>query len=219
MNKLMMTGILTMVVCTAWQAQAKDKFSEPPEKVYDNIPANWNYYFLKPELIEAYSGDEKDEICFHEDFKPPSKFEIVRIHSGRGASSKGRSIRDVTQDYRLMLGGTDFIVISEDKLIVKTDQTGAHILDVKYCKRELRRAKYLKFFDEIEAMPSAQCYSSKLKDGLVFFTRRHAGNARCKIESIREWTGPFDLDVLSRKNMASKSETELLKNIDTHLED
>lgn len=219
MNKLMIIGLLTMAVFSSWQAQAKDKFNEPPAKVYDNIPANWNYYFLEPELIEAYSGDVKEKICFHEDFKSPSKFEAEHISSGRRASSNERSIRDVTQDYRLMLGGTDFIVISEDKLIVKTEHTGSHILNVKYCKRELRRAKYLKFFDEIEAMPSAHCYSSKLKDGLMFFTRRNSGNARCKIESIREWTGPFDLDGLSRKNKASYAENKIPNNIDTHLED
>jgi len=176
-------------------AQAKDKSTNPPKRVYDNIPASWDYYFIEPELIEKYTGEQKKKICFHEDFRSPSKFKSTPIRSSVGRRGQFR-------DFRLMLGGTDFIVVDKHALIVKTEHSGTHILNLRYCKRELHRAKYLKFFDEIEANPSDHCYSSVLKDGLSFFTRRYAGSAVCKIDSIHEWTGPFELDKLHLENNA-----------------
>jgi len=178
-----------------FNAYAKDKKNTPPEIVYNGLPASWDYYFISPEIMSKYSGDEVSEVCLDDDFvKTPALYETLILYGNR--SSRGGL--SAPHKYKLLQGGIDFKVIDREVLLVSTPETGVHIVKTKMCKRSVRRAKFIKFSDGIERLKPNRCF--KRRRGIRLLTRLKSGVAVCDIVSIHEWNGPFDSDILKAES-------------------
>lgn len=165
--------------------------TEKPELVYHDIPARWNYYFAAPQTLDAHRGEETRKVCFDDDlYKTQELFgdfsERVR---GIGRDRRGQTFR-----YKLFQGGVHFIVVGEKQFLVRTPETGTHIVETKYCKEALDRAKYITFRSDAQRETPKRCMQRS--KGFMFLTRYGTGKKFCEIESIHQWTGPFDSELL-----------------------
>ncbi|WP_371395622.1 hypothetical protein [Fretibacter rubidus] len=162
---------------------AENTFEEPPQRVYDNIPANWDDYMLEPGLLKKYKGEDLKQIVFYDDLiKPPLQYQTVRV------------TRD--QEFAVLQGGKSFIVVDPKNIIIGTANTGVNIIKTRGCRENLRRAKYVLLNME---KPNRRYRRGQY---INIMTRTNSGLKSCRIDSINEWTGPVNLVQLRAENEA-----------------
>jgi len=181
-------------------AQSED----PPERPFDNIPAKWDYYYLDGETIEAHMGEEVSRFCVDDDFMAaPHAYRTMkererargsrpRLPNTGGLSLSGSRLDNGIPEFRrfrFLQGGVDFSIVGQNALIVTLPEAGDHLIETQGCKKNLRRAKYIKFTDEIDRRKVNRCL---FKGGsVVIQTRKHtSGIKACRIKGIYAWDGP-----------------------------
>ena len=190
-------GVISTTLITAAQAKGEDKPLAPPELVYDDIPARWDYYFVQPDIISKYTGEKTKKICFGADF---SEFPDNYADQTQKVNLGSRSGIRETLRFKLLQGAVDFRVIDENRLLVSTPQTGTHVIQTRFCKSKLPRAKYLQIPVGHGRSSAKQCLRSSR--GVAFMTGYKSRVAGCEIESINEWSGPIDSDALKAESDA-----------------
>ena len=194
--KLCSAGILLLMlncVMLSPTAQAKENANktDKPPKMINGFPVNWDYYFVDSALIEKYSGESREQICFDEDFDSQAgsygRIEPFGVSIDRKASRRGGY---------LLTGIKDFVVLNKKHVLIGTPKTGMTLVEARFCKKSLRRAKMLIVPDERDG----SCLRER--EPLTIFTRLKGTIDVCKVGKIHSWNGPADLLELKHKNNA-----------------
>lgn len=176
-------------------AQTDEVPAETANLVYDDIPASWDDYRLDPESLEQFAGDDTRKLCLDDDFiKHPHQYEELTIRNPRQQTGKSRS-RGVhasgaaVMRFTQLKGGADFIVVGEEELLLRTPETGAHLISTRYCRKSLRRAKYIQFRSDIQRSKPTMCLQRNRDMSIL--TRYKSGADTCRVSRIQSWSGPF----------------------------
>ena len=194
--KLCTGGILLLMFNSVFfspTAQAKDKANkaDKPPKMINELPVNWDYYAVDRALLEKYSGEARQQICFDEDFDSQAgrygRIEPFGVSINRKASQRGGY---------LLTGLKDFVVIDKKHVLIGTPKTGMTLVEARFCKKSLRRAKLL----VVPTERQGSCLRER--EALTIFTRLTGTIDVCKVGKIHIWNGPTDVDKLRDENKA-----------------
>jgi len=166
-------------------ANPEKESSTPPARIFDNIPASWDYYFIGEETIQAHKGEKVKKLCLDTEFQEFRDIyrTVKQKRPVAGIGSSGRFSR-----VKLLQGGLDFAVINEDDLLVTLPLSGNYLIKTAFCSNSLERAKYLRFSDDSNRSRVNRCFR---KRGLLNIqTRRSSGFKACEIIGLYEWNGP-----------------------------
>lgn len=160
-----------------------------PERSYENIPSNWEALFLDEETRETHRGDKVKKVCLDEDFQQmPQVYKTVRQKTFNDPTLKERRFTRVKR----LQGGQDFMVIDQNHLVLSMPLAGNYLIETRRCKKNLDRAKYISFTDEIDRRSVNRCIRNR--GGISIQTRQKSGFKGCEVRGIYEWDGPLPLD-------------------------
>lgn len=139
------------------------------KKSIDNIPGNWEEFWLDDETILGYMGEEIDEILMTED---------TYGESGDGVQ---------------LAGGAWFTIISPNALLLKNEAGATNFVEFRHC-RNLDRAKYLFLPTGI-----AEVKFIRNRGLPLMTRQSGGWLEDCRIEAMHEWNGPtYYLDTITR---------------------
>jgi len=170
-------------------AHAKDKKADKPPKMINGLPTNWDYYSIESAVMDKYRGEEREEICFDEDFSNgPNSYGTIKPYGAdinRQAYQRGG---------RFLKGLQDFVVLDKKHVLIGTPNTGMTLVEARFCKKSLRRAKLLVIPNRVHGSCLRQ------RELLTIFTRLRGTYDVCKVGKIHSWNGPFDRAALKEEN-------------------
>ena len=154
------TAALIFMGGTTFAADGENRPPADYKKTYDNIPAKWEQFYLSEEQIDAYRGDEIDEVL------------MTDIMAGQ--------VGDGLQ----LAGGAWFTVIGEKSMIFKDQDNTTSLIEFRHC-RGLDRAKYIFIPTEI-----VEVRYRRNGQMIVMTHRDRGFIWDCRIEKMYDWNGP-----------------------------
>ena len=180
---LLSSGVVLAIPAMAIANEATDD-AQPFS--YDDIPSEWTDYFVHPNVIEKYTGEELREVCLEDD--------LSQNPDGFSTATESKPIGGGFQKTIFLVGALDFVVVDTKKVIVNLPVSGPHLVETRYCKKSLDRTKFIRFSDSIDRTRVRRCF--KRNENMTIQTHRTRGIENCKIKSIHKWDGSVFINEL-----------------------
>ncbi len=164
-------------------AVPEDPVDVPDHQQIDNIPENWDSFFLAEETLAAHKGEHVRKFCLDDDFQANvDGFETDMLVSRTSRNNRVSKIKKLR-------GNVDFRVVGENTVIITLPVAGDHLVETRFCRRNLRRTKFILFTDSIDRPRLNRCV--RRNQTLSIQTRlQNSGYKSCEVKAIYEWNGP-----------------------------
>ncbi|NNE59070.1 MAG: hypothetical protein HKN36_13265 [Hellea sp.] len=159
-------AFITAFLCQSPSVFAENIDVKDYDKTFDNIPADWEQFYLSGEQIEAGKGD-----------KVPKVYMTKHTFGQSG-------------DATLLAGGHWFTVIGKKHILIKDENEQIFLIETQGKCRSFKRLKHIYLGNN-----SASIYYKK-NGAVIGLTRFNIGTTAgspyggCEIDNLYKWAGP-----------------------------